>query len=180
MPRERALGTAFRLLDLGFFRVGGEAYAEDNGSYGLATIQKRHVRVRGNEVIFEYTAKSAQQRLVAVADEAVRDAVSTLRDRRGGGPELLAYRDARRWRDVSSNDINQYVKDVVGGDVTAKDFRTWHGTVLAAVALAGAADIATSKTRTTRRRRSRQASRHDRARRAAAAAGLNLGSRRRH
>ncbi len=147
MPRERALGTAFRLLDLGFFRVGGETYAEDNGSYGLATIQKRHVRVKADQVIFEYTAKSSQERLVAVADAAVREAVSALRARRGGGPELLAYRDGRRWRDVTSADINQYVKDIVGGEVSAKDFRTWHGTVLAAVALAGAADMATSRTR---------------------------------
>ena len=69
MPRERALGTAFRLLDLGFFRVGGETYAEDNGSFGLATIQKRHVRVTADQVIFEYTGKSAQERLVAVADD---------------------------------------------------------------------------------------------------------------
>ena len=94
MPRERALGTAFRLLDLGFFRVGGETYAEDNGSYGLATIQKRHVRVKADQVIFEYTAKSSQERLVAVADAAV--ARPSRPARRGGGPELLAYRDGRR------------------------------------------------------------------------------------
>jgi DNA topoisomerase IB len=147
MPRERALGTAFRLLDLGFFRVGGEVYAEDNGSFGLATIQKQHVKVTSTEVIFEYPAKSAQERLVAVADDTVRDAVSMLRRRRGGGADLLAYRDGRRWRDISSDDINRYVKEVVGGDVSAKDFRTWHGTVLAAVALAGAADVAASRTR---------------------------------
>jgi DNA topoisomerase IB len=147
MPRERALGTAFRLLDLGFFRVGGEHYAEENGSYGLATIGKEHVTVKGDEVVFEYVAKSKQERMVAVADDAVRDAVCTLRRRRGGGPELLAYRDGKTWRDIHSDDINRYVKDVVGGDVSAKDFRTWHGTVLAAVALAGSVDVATSPTR---------------------------------
>ncbi len=69
MPRERALGTAFRLLDLGFFRVGGEQYAEDNGSYGLATIEKQHVHVAGDEVVFDYPAKSGQERLIAVADQ---------------------------------------------------------------------------------------------------------------
>ncbi|MET0143174.1 MAG: DNA topoisomerase IB [Ilumatobacteraceae bacterium] len=147
MPRERALGTAFRLLDLGFFRVGGEHYAEENGSFGLATIAKRDVTVKGDEVVFEYVAKSHQERLVAVADAAVRDAVCDLRRRRGGGDELLAYRDGSRWRDVTSDDINRYVKDVVGGDVSAKDFRTWHGTVLAAVALAGAEARAASPTR---------------------------------
>src|SRR5215218_9586721 len=147
MPRERALGTAFRLLDLGFFRVGGEQYAEENGSYGLATIEKQHVHVDDHEVVFEYPAKSGRERLVAVADDAVIDAVSTLRSRRSGGRELLAYKNGGRWRDVSSADINAYVKDVVGGDMSAKDFRTWHGTVLAAVALAERLEHTTSPTR---------------------------------
>ena len=147
MPKERALGTAFRLLDLGFFRVGGEQYAEDNGSYGLATIEKQHVHVTGDEVVFDYPAKSGQERLIAVADPAVIAAVSELRARRGGGRELLAFRDGTRWRDLSSTDINRYVKDVVGGDVSAKDFRTWHGTVLAAVSLADRADDIGSATR---------------------------------
>jgi DNA topoisomerase I len=147
MPRERALGTAFRLLDLGFFRVGGEQYAEDNGSYGLATIERRHVNVAGDEVIFDFPAKSGQERLVAVADRAVIDAVCALRARRGGGAELLAFKDHGRWRDISSTDINAYVKDVVGGEVSAKDFRTWHGTVLAAVALAERAADTASPTR---------------------------------
>lgn len=150
MPRQRALGTAFRLLDLGFFRIGGEAYAEEHGSYGLATIEKQHVSIVGREVVFEYTAKSSQERLVAVTDDAVRTAVEELRRRRGGGPELLAYRDGRRWRDISSADINAYVKDVVGADVSAKDFRTWHATVLAAVALAGKLDDRRSATATKR------------------------------
>jgi DNA topoisomerase-1 len=146
MPAERALAAAFRLLDLGFFRIGGETYAEANGSYGLATIEKQHVRVEGDLVVFEYTAKSGRERLVAVADEPVRDAVQLLRRRRGGGPELLAYRDGRTWRDVTSADINAYVKDVVGGEVSAKDFRTWHATVLAAVALAVSTQAAGSPT----------------------------------
>jgi DNA topoisomerase I len=150
MPRERVLATAFRLLDLGFFRVGGEEYAETNGSYGLATIRKEHVRVTGEEIVFEYPAKSGQQRLVGVADDAVRAAVLDLRRRRGGSAELLAHRDGPHWRDVSSDDINLYVKAVVGGDVSAKDFRTWHGTVLAAVALAERASDAGSRTARTR------------------------------
>jgi DNA topoisomerase I len=86
--------------------------------------------------VFDYPAKSGRERVVAVADEAVRGAVLELRHRRGGGSELLAHRDGRRWRDVSSGDINSYIKEVVGGEVSAKDFRTWHGTVLAAVSLA--------------------------------------------
>jgi len=146
MPRERALATAFRLLDLGFFRIGGEAYAEQNGSYGLATIEKKHVRIENGSVVFEYVAKSGQERLIALADQPVRDAIEVLRRRRGGSPELLAYRDGQRWRDVTSTDINAYVKEVVGDDVSAKDFRTWHGTVLAAVALAGENDSSASRT----------------------------------
>ncbi|HTF41509.1 MAG TPA: DNA topoisomerase IB, partial [Propionibacteriaceae bacterium] len=95
MPYQRALGTAFRLLDLGFFRIGGEAYAEANHSYGLATIQKEHVTIESGAVIFNYLAKAGQERYVALADELVLGAVRELLARRGGGPELLAYKDGR-------------------------------------------------------------------------------------
>lgn len=146
MPRERALATAFRLLDLGLFRIGGETYAEENGSYGLATIEKRHVVVTSDQACFEYIAKSGLERSVIVRDRHVVGAVAEMRRRRNGGPELLAFRDGRRWRDVGSADINAYVKDVIGGECSAKDFRTWHGTVLAAVALAERRQQARSKT----------------------------------
>jgi DNA topoisomerase-1 len=142
MPYERALGTAFRLLDLGFFRIGGEAYAEANNSYGLATIHKEHVSIEDGSVIFNYVAKSGQERYVALADDLVRRAVRDLLARRGGGPELLAYKDGPQWRDVSSNDINSYIKAHVGGEMSAKDFRTWHGTVIAEVVLAEANESA--------------------------------------
>lgn len=138
MSYERALGTAFRLLDLGFFRIGGEAYAEANNSYGLATIHKEHVSIENGSVIFNYVAKSGQERYVALADDLVRSAVRDLLARRGGGPELLAYKDGKHWHDVSSTDINSYIKTQVGEEMSAKDFRTWHGTVIAAVVLAEA------------------------------------------
>ncbi len=144
MPRERALAVAFRLLDLGLFRIGGEAYADDNGSYGLATIEKRHVRISGDSIAFTYRSKSGLDQRVVVTDKQARDALAMLRRRRGGGPQLLAYLDRRRWRDITSRDINEFIKDVVGGDVSAKDFRTWHGTVAAAVSLAEKAATATS------------------------------------
>jgi DNA topoisomerase IB len=150
MPRDRALATAFRLLDLGLFRIGGEEYAEDNESYGLATIEKQHVRIDDGALVFEYPAKSRQERLVAVTDDDVRAAVAELRRRRGGGRELLAYRDGRRWHDVSSADINAYVKATVGRDASAKDFRTWHATVMASVSLAEAAEQAGTPTARTR------------------------------
>jgi DNA topoisomerase IB len=150
MPYERALGTAFRLLDLGFFRIGGEAYAESNNSYGLATIKKEHVSIDNGSVIFNYMAKSGQERYVALADDLVLQAVRELLARRGGGPELLAYKDRRQWHDVNSADINNYLKAHVGEEMSSKDFRTWHGTVIAAVVLAEANESA--KTITARKR----------------------------
>ena len=150
MPYERALGTAFRLLDLGFFRIGGEAYTESNNSYGLATIKKEHVSIDNGSVIFNYVAKSGQERYIALADDLVLQVVRELLARRGGGPELLAYKDRRQWHDVNSADINNYIKTHVGEEMSSKDFRTWHGTVIAAVVLAEANESA--KTITARKR----------------------------
>ena len=147
MPYERALATAFRLLDLGFFRIGGEEYAEVNNSYGLATIRKEDVSIEGKKVIFDFVAKSGQDRYVALADKLVRSAVGHLLAQQNEGPELLAYRDGDSWRDVTSTEINDYIKGKVGGEVSAKDFRTWHGTVIAAVILAGANETATTVTK---------------------------------
>jgi DNA topoisomerase I len=136
LPRERVLACAARLLDRGFFRVGGEAYAEQNGSLGLATIKKEHVTFDGEALLFDYPAKSGQQRVQAVVDPGVLEVVRSLHRRRGGGDELLAYRHGRGWRDVRSQDINDYVKQHADEDFSAKDFRTWHGTVFAAISLA--------------------------------------------
>jgi DNA topoisomerase-1 len=146
MPREKALACATRLLDLGFFRIGSEDYAEENDTYGLATMKKRHVTVDGSEVTFDYEAKGGQRRVQAIGDEQVAEIVGTLKRRRGGVDELLAFREGRRWTDVRSADINAYVKEATGGDFSAKDFRTWSGTVLAAVALSVSGLAATSKT----------------------------------
>ncbi len=136
MPRDRALALAFRLLDVAYFRVGGEAYARGNGSYGLATVRREHVAVRGDRATFVYAAKSGQVREVEVIDDAVARAVRSLLRREDDHPDLLAYRDGARWRDVTSADIAAYLKDRLGPEATPKDFRTWHGTVLAATALA--------------------------------------------
>src|SRR3546814_109744 len=138
MPRERVLAAAARLLELGFFRIGGEAYAEENDTYGLATLRKGHVKVRGDSLVFDYDAKSGQRRVCEVDDPDVREVVVTLRRRRApADAELLAYRDVDRgWVDVKSSDINGYLQDAIGDEFTAKDFRTWVGTVLAAAGLA--------------------------------------------
>ncbi|MFL5821228.1 MAG: DNA topoisomerase IB [Solirubrobacteraceae bacterium] len=146
LSRGRVLACATRLLDLGFFRMGSEDYAERNESYGLATMLKRHASVEDGEVVFDYPAKSGRRRIQAIADPDVGEIVKALRRRRGGGPELLAYRDDRgRWRDLRSDDINDYVKELTGQEFTAKDFRTWNATVLAALALAQEADPPTSE-----------------------------------
>jgi DNA topoisomerase I len=138
MPRERTLAIAFRLLDLGLFRIGGEAYAQENNSFGLATLRREHVHVRrGGTVEFSYPAKSGVHRTFSIKDELIAEAVSSLKRRRGGGEELMAWRRGRTWVDMGSADIADYVKDVVSKDSSAKDFRTWHATVLAAVAFAG-------------------------------------------
>ena len=152
MPNEKALACAVRLLDRGFFRIGSEDYAEENDTYGIATMQKRHVTVTGNEITFDYEAKGGQRRVQAITDPVVADVVRTLKKRRGGGDELLAYQVDRRWTDVKSADINEYVKEAAGGDFSAKDFRTWSGTVLAAVALAVSAAAAAQGTKTSRKR----------------------------
>ncbi len=136
LGRERVLAAAVRLLDLGFFRVGSDAYAEENGTYGLATIRKEHVRVVGPTVVFEYPAKGGKEQLRQVVDPDVREVVAALRRRRGGSPELLAWRDRQGWHDVGSDDVNAFFRDGAGFPMTAKDFRTWHATVLMAVALA--------------------------------------------
>jgi DNA topoisomerase-1 len=137
-PADRVLAAAVRLLDLGFFRVGGEEYAEQHGTYGLATLQRRHVRVSGAEMSFSYVAKGGVLRALRLADEAAATVIAGLKRRRGGGADLLAYRDGRRWVDVRSSDINDYLKAHAGAQFSAKDFRTWSATLLAAAALAAA------------------------------------------
>ncbi|MCU1448601.1 MAG: topoisomerase [Acidimicrobiales bacterium] len=146
LDSRRVLACAVRLLDLGFFRIGTEGYAEQNQSYGLATIRKEHVRFDGDVVTFDYIAKSGKRRIQSVVDPAVHAVISELKRRRGGGVELLAHRSGRRWTDVKSTDINDYIKDITGAEFTAKDFRTWNATVLAAVALGVSAQAATSAT----------------------------------
>jgi DNA topoisomerase-1 len=144
--RERVLAGAVRLLERGFFRIGGEEYAEENQSYGLATMRKSHVTLGdGFEITFDYTAKSGKRHVRSVVDRSVYRLVEGLKKRRGGGHELLAFQADGAWFDVKSDDINAYIKEATGGDFTAKDFRTWTGTVLAAVALAVSGPVARSK-----------------------------------
>ena len=136
LGRERVLAAAIRLIELGFFRAGGREYATEHGTFGLATIRREHVTCRAGELTFEYLAKGSIQREQAVADPPVCAVVRGLKRRRWGGDELLAYRSGSRSHDVTDADINDYLREISGGDFTAKDFRTWNATVLAAVGLA--------------------------------------------
>ncbi len=146
LTRDRALAGAVRLLDLGFFRIGSEAYTEENGSFGLATLRRSHVRVSRDEVRFDFAAKGGQRRVQAIRDPALARLTGSLLRRKGGGKELLAYRDGSTWRDVRSEDINAYLKDLADEEISAKDFRTWHATVLMAALLASQEEGLTSVT----------------------------------
>jgi DNA topoisomerase-1 len=145
--RERVLACAVRLLDRGFFRIGTEEYSVTNETYGLATMRKSHVRIEdGRVMVFDYPAKHGKRRIQAVVDPQAVDVVARMKRRRGGGDELLAYRERGRWHDIRSGDINAYLKEATGGDFSAKDFRTWSATVLAAIALAVSGEVAGTKT----------------------------------
>jgi DNA topoisomerase IB len=147
LSRERVLACALRLLDHGFFRIGSEDYAVTNETYGLATMRKEHVSLeRGDTMVFDYTAKSGKRRVQGLVDPLSFEVVAKLKRRRSGGDELLAYRENGGWRDVRSPDINAYLKELTGGDHSAKDFRTWSATLLAAVALGVSGEVAGTKT----------------------------------
>jgi DNA topoisomerase I len=145
MPPERACAVAVRLLDLGYFRIGNDVYADAHGSFGLTTLQRDHVRRQQERLVFTFTGKSGVDHRIEIDDAAVTEAIDVMRRRRGTDRTLLAYRVGRNWRAVLPDVVNEYVREVTGVDATAKDFRTWHATVLAAAALAEAPE-ATSKT----------------------------------
>lgn len=134
LPRAKVLATVVRLLETTLIRVGNEEYARDNASYGLTTMRTRHVGVRGEEVRFEFRGKSGVQHSVAVRDKRLAKIVRRCQEL--PGQELFQCIDCEgRRHAIDSQDVNAYLKEISGEDVTAKDFRTWNGTVLAAVAL---------------------------------------------
>jgi DNA topoisomerase IB len=135
MPLQRANAAAVRLLDLGYFRIGNDVYADTNGSFGLTTLERRHVRRRNGKLVFRFEGKSGIEHSVEIDDPQVLVTLDAMRRRRGGSERLLAYQNSRRWRDLDSATVNEYLGGLLD-DLTAKDFRTWHATVLAAAALA--------------------------------------------
>ena len=135
LVRDRVLGCGVRLLDLGMFRVGSEQYAEENETYGLATIRRKHLHLENGMAVFDFVAKNSQPYRREIRNPEVLPTLKKLKEIPGAG-ELLTYREKRAWVDVRSTDINDYLKQVAGGDFSAKDFRTWNATVAAAVILA--------------------------------------------
>jgi DNA topoisomerase-1 len=133
--RERVLAGAFRMLDSGSLRVGSERYTNENGSHGLATLLCAHVQVRKDRIHLSFPAKSGKDWESEIRDADLAALLRQLK-RRGGNARLLAYKEGRRWRPVTSADINAYVKERTGSDFTAKDFRTLRGTAAAAASLA--------------------------------------------
>jgi len=134
LPREKVLATVVRLLESTLMRVGNEEYARDNRSFGLTTLRGRHARVRGAHVAFVFRGKSGKEHEVGIEDRAIARIVKRCQDL--PGQELFQYVDPDGSRHgIDSDGVNEYLRETTGQDFTAKDFRTWAGTVLAALAL---------------------------------------------
>jgi DNA topoisomerase I len=142
LNRGRVLAAIVRLLDMGKFRVGGAQYADrdEDPSYGLSTLRPDHCRTQGGCMLLEFTGKSGVEHAAPVGDGEVCAVLRELKRRRRGEKRLFAHWDphARRWREIDADDINAYLREISGEQMTAKDFRTWHGTVKAAAELAAA------------------------------------------
>ncbi|MEG9226778.1 DNA topoisomerase IB [Aeromicrobium sp. Sec7.5] len=144
----RSCAVAFGLLDLGLFRIGNEQYRAANGSHGLTTLDRDHVTVEGQRIALHYPGKSGQVIDGSVRDERLAHAVCAMLERDGGTDRAFAWHDDRGWHDLDSTTVNAYVADVLGPGFTAKNFRTWRGTVIAARSLA----LADATTATARKR----------------------------
>lgn len=145
--RDGVLAAAVRLLDLGLFRVGSDEYAETNGSFGLTTLELRHVTRAGHALTFRFEAKSGLDQHVEIDDALVAGLLARLTRRRDPHARLLAWRRGRSWIELTPSEINEHLQDLFSLQVTAKDFRTWHGTVIAASALAGSTPAASAAKR---------------------------------
>jgi DNA topoisomerase-1 len=122
--KDRVQALAVRLIDVGYFRIGSDVYADEHGSYGLTTLERRHVRRKRDALMFAFVGKSGIEHEILIEDPDIFPIVQQLRRRRGGGDRLLAFRNGRGWAPLQAADVNAYLRDVFGGEVTAKDFRT--------------------------------------------------------
>ncbi len=134
LEREKVLACIVQLMDKAYFRVGNEEYAKENQSYGLTTLRSKHAEVKGDTIIFDFVGKSGQQNLKKVTDKRLAKIVKQLDDL--PGYEIFRYFDeAGELKDVRSDDVNEYIKEIMGEEFSAKDFRTWGGTLLASIEL---------------------------------------------
>lgn len=142
LPREKVLATVVHLLETTMIRVGNDDYAKQNKSFGLTTLRDRHVAIGGSEIKFRFKGKSGKTWNLKIKDRRIAKIVKACQDL--PGQELFQYIDEEgQVRDVTSSDVNAYLRESAGRDITAKDFRTWSGTVLAALALSEFTDVDT-------------------------------------
>ena len=146
VPRDAALAAAVRLVDIGCFRLGSDTYTEQNGSYGLTTLERRHVSRRGGCCVFSFVGKAGVEHEISVNEPQLCEVLDRMTRRRGPEERVLSLKDGRRWVPLQPVDINDFIREISEDDFTAKDFRTWSATVLAAVALAVSVEATTSKT----------------------------------
>ncbi|OBI74865.1 DNA topoisomerase IB [Mycobacterium sp. E740] len=138
LTRDRVLALALHLLDLGYFRAGSEQYAEENNSYGIATLLCEHVTLQRSAIEFDFPAKSGVRRTLTIDDPEAFRSVRALLRRPERTERLLVCRNGSSWIDIHADDLNTRFKQLVGDEYTVKDMRTWHGTVLAAYAFVDA------------------------------------------
>jgi DNA topoisomerase-1 len=146
MTRERAFAAALRIVDAGALRIGSAQYAEENGSFGVTTLRVEHVSIDGPLITCRFPGKSGQQWDTTIEDAELAAALRPMMNREDADT-VLAYRGAdEKWRSVDASQLNEFLRQVTGGPFTAKDFRTWQATVVAAMELARQDLLSTSRT----------------------------------
>ena len=151
LDRDRVCACAIRVTELGLFRIGSERYAREDHTYGVASLERRHLTFRGGSAVFDYAAKEGKRRTVRVADAAALRTLRALHAAPAGLDQLFVYRAGGDWRHVTTGELVTYLHEHAGAGFTVKEFRTWNATLLAALALANAppADSLRTRRRTT-------------------------------
>jgi DNA topoisomerase-1 len=137
LDRERVAACAVRITELGLFRIGSERYARDDHTYGVSSLERRHLRFRAGEAVFDYVAKEGRRRTVRIGDAAAVRTLRALERAPAGLPQLFVFQAGEQWRHLSTGELTAYLRDHAGTDYTVKEFRTWNATLLAALALSG-------------------------------------------
>jgi DNA topoisomerase IB len=151
LTRDQIAACAVRLLDIGLFRIGGERYADEDGGFGLATLTREQVSFIHGSAVFDYLGKSGVRRRHTISDAKLVPILQKLHRRRSEPDALLVFRDGRHWHPLGTAGITDYLKSLIGDEFSAKDFRTWNATVLAATLLAGSAASRPQRNRVIRR-----------------------------